>query len=88
MWSLFWIINKKSRYESDSLWIRVWLKDFVPWDCADLREPILFIVGIHGFNLISTRSTQDLDNFYDLIDTALPREDWHCEHELCDNTSN
>jgi hypothetical protein len=39
-------------------------------------------VGVHGLDLIPRRSTQDLDDLYQLVDTRLSREEGLTEHQF------
>jgi len=48
----------------------------------DLRELELRVVRIHGHELLTRGSPQDLDNFYQLVYTTLSRKDWLPKYEF------
>lgn len=53
----------------------------------DLRELVLHVVRVHSSNLLARRCSQDLDDFHELVDTRLSREQWLTKHELCHDTA-
>jgi len=57
-------------------------EDFVEGVGLDLREFVLHVVRVHCTNLISCGRTQNLDDFYQLIDTRLSREQRLTKHQL------
>jgi hypothetical protein len=48
---------------------------------------VLHIVGVHRLDLFSGRCAKNLDNFHQLVDTALTREKWLAQHQLRHNTT-
>lgn len=61
--------------------------DLVEWMGFDLRKLVLHIVGVHRLDLFSGRCAKNLDNFDQLIDTALTREEWLAQHQLRHDTT-
>lgn len=53
----------------------------------DLRELVFHVVGVHGANLVASRSSQDLDDLDQLVNTRLTREQGLAEHELSHDTT-
>jgi len=53
----------------------------------DLRELVLHVVGVHGPNLVPGRSTENLDDFHELINARLSREQWLSEHQFSHDTT-
>jgi hypothetical protein len=53
----------------------------------DLGELVFHVVGVHGADLIASRSSQDLDDLNQLVDTRLTREQRLTEHELSHDTA-
>jgi len=49
----------------------------------DLRKLVLHVVGVHGANLIPGGCAQHLDDFYELINARLAREQGLPKHEFC-----
>ena len=86
-WSGLWIVLKKLSYEVNGFsWGSV-SEYFFPRKWSNLREAIFFIIWIHSLNLLLAWSTQDLDNFNQLVDTTFSREDWLPKHKLSDDTA-
>jgi hypothetical protein len=52
----------------------------VEWMRFDLRELVLHVIGIHCSYLIPGWSSQNLDDFNQLIDARLSREQWLPKH--------
>lgn len=48
---------------------------------------MLHIVGVHRLNLLASRSTQDFNNLYQLVDATLSGEEWLTKHQLRHHTS-
>ena len=59
----------------------------LPWQRLDLREPVLGVLGIHSENLLSAGRAQDFDDFNELVNAALTREDRLAQHQLSDDTA-
>jgi len=55
--------------------VRSFTEDFVEWMRLDLRELVLHVIWIHRPNLVSGRSSEDFDDFYQLIDAGFAREE-------------
>jgi len=55
MRSLFWVIDQEARNEPDSLRVCIWFEHLFPGNSANLRESMLFIVGVHRFDLVLAR---------------------------------
>jgi hypothetical protein len=53
----------------------------------DLGELVFHVVGVHGADLIASRSSQDLDDLNQLVDARLTREQRLTEHELSHDTA-
>lgn len=48
----------------------------------DLWEPMFHVVRVHGPNLLTGGSTQNLDDLHKLVDSRLSREERLPQHEL------
>ena len=64
--SLGWGILGQAGDEVNSISVRL-SEDLVERVRLDLRELVLHIVGVHGSNLFSGRSAQNLDDFNKLV---------------------
>lgn len=53
----------------------------------DLRKLVFHVIRVHRLDLFSGRCTKDLDNFHQLVDTALAREERLPQHQLCHDTT-
>ena len=85
-WSLLWVVAQEPGDEVDRLpWSPV-SEDFLPGEWLYLWEFVFGVVRVHRENLLPRGSTENLDDLYELVDTALTREDWLSKHELCDDT--
>ena len=62
-------------------------ENLVEWVWLDLREFVLHVIWVHGADLISSWSSQDLDDFYQLINSRLPRKQWLAQHQFRHNTA-
>lgn len=61
---------------------RVNTTHLVEWVWLDLWEFVLHVVGVHGTDLIPSRSTKHLDNLDQLVNTRFSGEQGLTEHEL------
>ena len=59
------------------------ITDFVEGMRLDLRKLVLHVIGIHSPNLLSGRGTEHFNDFHELINARLPREQWLSKHKLC-----
>lgn len=53
----------------------------------DLGELVLHVVRIHGADLVASGRAENLDDFYELINARLAREQRLAEHEFCHDTA-
>jgi len=53
----------------------------------DLREFVLHVVWVHRTDLVSRGRTQNLDDFYQLIDTGFTREQRLTKHQFSHNAA-
>ena len=56
------------------------------WMRLNLRKLVFHVVGVHRLDLLPRRRSQNLDNFHELVDAALTREQRLAEHQLGHNT--
>ncbi len=50
------------------------------WVGLNLRKLVFHVVGIHRLDLLPRRRPQNLDNFHQLVDATLTREQGLAEH--------
>ena len=62
-------------------------ENFLPRQWLDLWESVLSVLGVHGEDLLAAWCAQDFDDFDELVDAALAREDGLTEHELGDDAA-
>ena len=48
----------------------------------DLRELVLHVIGVHGANLLTSRGAEHLDDFHQLVDARLTREERLAQHQF------
>lgn len=53
----------------------------------DLWEFVLHIIRIHSTNLITCRRAEDFNDFHELVNSRLSREEWLPEHQLGHNAT-
>jgi hypothetical protein len=53
----------------------------------DLREFVLHVIGVHRTNLLTSRCTENLDDFHQLVNTRLTGEEGLTKHQLRHNTT-
>lgn len=53
----------------------------------DLRELVLHVIGVHGANLLTGRGAEHLDDFHQLVDTRLTREERLAQHQFGHHTT-
>ena len=58
-----------------------------PLLCSNLRKAKGLVLGVHGANLILGRGAQDLDDFDELIHTALPWEERLSQQQFSEYTA-
>lgn len=86
-WARRWVVAKESCDKVDCFpWSSV-SEHLLPRQRLYLWELVFCVVGIHGEYLLTRRSSEDFDNFHQLINAALSREDGLTEHELCNDTT-
>ena len=59
----------------------------IPRAWLDNREAEFSVVGVHGLNLFLGGSTQNLDDFDELINSIFTWEDGLSEHEFSHHTA-
>ena len=52
------------------------------WVGLNLRKLVFHVVGIHRLDLLPRGRPQDFDDFYQLVDATLTREQGLAEHQL------
>ena len=62
-------------------------ENLLPRQGLDLWEPVLGVLRVHGEDLLSARCAQDFDDFDELVDAALSREDGLAEHQLSNDAA-
>lgn len=88
MWSLFRVVNQKTRDEFDSFDVCVWFEHLIPWYWTNMRESKLSVIWIHSSNLFFGRCSKDFYYFDNLIWATLAREYRHCQHQFGYDASN
>jgi len=53
----------------------------------DLGELVFHVVGVHGADLVASRSSQNLDDLDQLVNTRLTGEQRLTEHKLSHDTA-
>jgi len=56
------------------------------WVGLNLRKLVFHVVGIHRLDLLPCGRSQNLDNFHQLVDATLSREQGLAEHQLGHDT--
>ena len=79
--------RKTYNVASDTPRVRTPSTDLVERMGFDLRKLVLHVIGIHRLDLFSGGCAKNLDNFHQLIDTALTREEWLAQHQLRHDTT-
>jgi hypothetical protein len=57
------------------------------WVRLNLRKLVLHVIGIHRLDLLPRGRSQNLDDFHQLVDAALTREQGLAEHQLSHDTT-
>lgn len=74
-------VLEQSRDQVNGIGVR-FTEDLVERMGLDLWELVLHVVRVHGPNLITGWRSQDLDNFHQLVDARLSREQRLAKHQL------
>ena len=88
MRSLFWVVDKETRYEFDCINVCAWLENLDPGYWTNKRKAELGVVRIQGFYLFFGGRAEYFDYFYNLVGAALTRKYRHCKHKLGYNAAN
>lgn len=86
-WSSLWIILQEGSNKVNSLFWSSVSEHFLPWEWSDLWETVLFVVRVHCLDLFLRRSSQNLNDFNQLIHSTFTRENWLSKHQLSNNAS-
>lgn len=87
-WSLFGVVDQEFGHEVDGFSWGSASEHFFPRQGSDLWESIFFVVWVHGKDVLSWRSSQNFDDFNQLVDSRVTRENRLSKHEFSNNTSN
>lgn len=82
-----WVEYQESCHEINCFLWCPGSENSVPRERLDLRESVLFVFWVHSKNLVSLRSSEDLDNLDELVNSTFSWEYRLSKHEFSDDTS-
>lgn len=82
-----WLILQRLCDESNGILRRAMTKHLLEWMWLDLGETMLSVRWVHGKQLVFCGCSQNLDDFYQLINGTLAWEQWLAQHELGHDTA-